>query len=195
MNKEKLQKLAGLLKEEDFDLSDNPLQMSKSEKQSLIRDIFRGLEEGDSVTILRDDIVKIFPKYEKKLEAFAKLEDDLYNAFEALYMEDDDLNEEEDFDLSDNPMAIRNPKEIRAEVRRSSSVWHRGTLIVNGAHFAKWLKLEHNQTWQEIYNEDEVEYYLTLYIREYDYSDHADVDWEETDHDIENYEIEEYEAD
>jgi len=196
MNKKQLQKLAGLLKEgKDFDLSDNPLQMNSQERQRLIRDIFEGLEQGDSVTILRDDIVKIFPKYAKKLEAFAKLEDDIYNAFEALYMGDDDLNEADDFDLSDNPAAIRYPKSITATIDRLSTTTHQGHALISGKHFEQWLDKAHDTNWQDIEENDEVEYYISLYAKEYDYSSHFDVDWDETNSDIEQYDIDNgYEA-
>ena len=189
-------KLVNLLKEvEDFDLSDNPLQMNSQERQRLIEEIFEGLEQGDSVTTLRDDIVKIFPKYAKKLEAFAKLEDDIYNTFEALYMEDEDLDEAEDFDLSDNPIGIRYPKSITATIDRVSTTTHQGQALISGKHFDQWLDKEHDTSWQEVYDNNEVEYYISLYAKEYDYSSHFDVDWGETDSDIESYEVDEYEID
>jgi hypothetical protein len=89
-----LQKTAGILNEA-IDVSWNPYDDDRTKQQlrnSAIKDVFRGLEQGDSITALRDDIIKVFPKYAKKLEAFAELEELLYDQFEALYMdiEDDD---------------------------------------------------------------------------------------------------------
>jgi hypothetical protein len=88
-----LQKTAGILNEA-IDVSWNPYedQTKQQLRNSAIKSVFEGLEQGDSVTTLMDDIVKVFPQYAKKLEAFAMLEEIIYNKFEELYMdiEDDD---------------------------------------------------------------------------------------------------------
>ena len=190
MSKKQLQKLAGIKnKAQDFDLSDNPLQMSKKEKQELINRIFRGLEEGDSVTILRDDIVKIFPKYEKKLEAFAKLENDLYDAFERLYGgddEDDDLDEAEDFDLSDNPVPASKYKrgEITFRITVTKSVYEEGVFTINLQDFADYLQ-EYGDTGKSIEellkdpNDVELNNELAGYARENDLHDEMrENDWD-----------------
>jgi hypothetical protein len=145
MDKQQLQKLAGLLKEEeDFDLSDNPLQMGEHEKRELISEIFKELEEGTPVTTLRDDIVKIFPEYAKQLEAFAQLENDLYDTFEALYMEDaedEELDEVEDFDLSDNPIAGRRYRGfLSCTYKVRSSLWEKANYKISLQELADYVR-------------------------------------------------------
>jgi len=67
-------KIAGLLKED-----------TDSEKRDLIISTFEGLEMGDPITNLRENISKIFPEYAQKLEEFAMLEGEIYNRLEKLY--------------------------------------------------------------------------------------------------------------
>lgn len=142
MNKEQLQKLAGLLKEkEDFDLSDNPIS---------------GYPKTITITLNTDTVLDALDRYwdvkdrditkELVLQIQKQIQDivandytsgnndylgDLWNGgvFDFLTDYDDyegeDINEEEDFDLSDNPIRggyYKVSAEVSATIRVSRVV-------------------------------------------------------------------------
>lgn len=196
-------KLANLLKEvEDFDLSDNPIAgYPKTITITLDTDeVVEALRQHWDIGELNKDLVlQIQAAIQDEVEYnFTEDYDNLGDLWNGGFLDNIDLdavNEADDFDLSDNPAAIKYPKTITATVARVSTTTHQGQALINGKHFEQWLDKEHDTSWQEVYDNNEVEDYLSQYAKEYDYSSHFDVDWEETDLDIERYDVDEYEID
>lgn len=71
-------KIAGLLKEDSFSLSDNPLSGNRPEDlQNSIRNIVSGLDSGESLVNLVDDVRKVYPEYVQRILDYNVMEQEI----------------------------------------------------------------------------------------------------------------------
>lgn len=74
-----LKKIAGLLKEEDYNFNDTANDWNKNRRLEIIEDIIYGLDEGESPANLIGLIEKVYPEYVERIKEYNKLEEEIYN--------------------------------------------------------------------------------------------------------------------
>jgi hypothetical protein len=79
-----------------------------------------------------------------------------------------DLDEEEDFDLSDNPVPLKRPRKITARLKKRDWIDSDAPFEIDVRDFNNWLQAKHNTNWEDMcerYNNEM--YWLNSSIESY----------------------------